>query len=60
MTESALKNVGGAPIANHKYSTLNIYDQKSCGVGGTPRTNVQSADYHVKRNNIQSESDNTP
>ncbi len=29
MTESAQKNVGGAPIRN----MLNIYDQKSCCVG---------------------------
>ncbi len=32
VTESAQKNVGGAPIMNRKYST--------CCVGGTPRINA--------------------
>ncbi len=37
VTESAQKNVGGAPIRN----MLNIYDQKSCCVWGTARTIVR-------------------
>ncbi len=61
VTESERKNVGGGPIANHKnIFNMNIYDQKSCCVG-EPRgqTHVWSADYHVKQNNIQSESELT-
>ncbi len=41
VSESAWKNIRGALIANHKYYPLNIYDQKSSCVGGTPRTNAR-------------------
>ncbi len=61
VTESARKNVGGASIANHKYSTCWIFTIRNPDVWGEPRgqTRVWSADYHVKRNNIQSESELT-
>ncbi len=39
VTESIRKNIGGGPIANRKNSTE--FDQKSCCVGGTPRTKAR-------------------
>ncbi len=33
---------------------LNVYDLKSCCVGGGGGGIITSADYHVKRNHIQS------
>ncbi len=61
VTESARKNVGGAPIANRKYSTCWIFTIRNPDVWGEPRgqRHVWSADYHVKWNNIQSESELT-
>ncbi len=61
VTESARKNVWGAPIANRKYSTCWIFTIRNPAVWGGHRgqTCDWSADYHVKRNHIQSESDLT-
>ena len=59
MSEPARKNVGAAPIANRKYSTCLIFTIRNPDVWGELRgqTRARSGDYHVKRNNIQSESE---
>ncbi len=56
VTESARKNIGDAPIANRKYLRSEIL---LCGGGHRGQTRVWSADYHVKRKHIQSESELT-
>ena len=59
VSEPDRKNVGAAPIANRKYSTCLIFTIRNPDVWGEPRgqTRARSGDYHVKRNNIQSESE---
>jgi len=61
VTESAQKNVRGAPIANGKYSTYWIFTIRNPAVWGEHRGQMRiwSADYHVKWNHIQSESELT-
>ena len=59
VSEPDRKNVRAAPISNHKYSTCLIFTIRNPDRWGEPRgqTHARSGDYHVKRNNIQSESE---
>ncbi len=56
MTESARKNVEGAPIEHVEHLRSEIL---MCEGGPRRQTRNRSADYSVKRNNIQSESELT-
>lgn len=59
VSEPDRKNVGAAPIANRKYSTCSIFMIRNPDVWGEPQgqTHTRSGYIHMKRNNIQSESE---